>query len=346
MNALLRPGIALVLLVLAPGVALAAGQGDLYVQSLPTGASIWLDGQDTGQVTPFLLRGVSAGEHEVRLRTGCQTARAQVQVTASTVARADLTLSPGEGAVRVVTSPAGAQVQVDGVVWGTSPLTLSGVQCGPRRLTFHLEDHHDATRTLQVEPWAELDLEVPLKAIAYGTLVVVPDPVDSQVLVDGRLVGTGAMTLERLTTGTHEVVLERDGHPTQRRVVSIPQDQVLRLEVSLVGTATPVLAPPVAPAPPARDQAAITRRNRHLLAAAAAGVGAGFAAHGAITGVRAGSAWDTYMGMTTQAEAEAWYDAEVAPRRTVMVIDLATAAAFFGAGSLLWVRASSVEVAP
>jgi uncharacterized repeat protein (TIGR01451 family) len=57
--------------------------GNIWVSSTPTGADIYLDGSDTGFVTPHELAGVSAGQHELVLRlAGYQNYNATVTVTA------------------------------------------------------------------------------------------------------------------------------------------------------------------------------------------------------------------------------------------------------------------------
>jgi hypothetical protein len=48
-------------------VALVATTGSIDIQSNPAGAKVYLDGVDTGNITPYVLTGVSAGNHAIRL---------------------------------------------------------------------------------------------------------------------------------------------------------------------------------------------------------------------------------------------------------------------------------------
>lgn len=42
-------------------------EGNVFIQSVPPGAEIWLDGSNTGNVTPDTLTGVDEGTHQIRL---------------------------------------------------------------------------------------------------------------------------------------------------------------------------------------------------------------------------------------------------------------------------------------
>ncbi len=62
--------------------------GDIYVTSTPPGAAIWLDGKDSGMVTPNMIRGVDPGKHLVQVRTECTRAQIELTVANGVIARA------------------------------------------------------------------------------------------------------------------------------------------------------------------------------------------------------------------------------------------------------------------
>lgn len=64
-------------------VALVATTGSIDIQSNPAGAKVYLDGVDTGNITPYVVTGVSAGNHVVRLTA---TYRKDRQQTVAVVA--------------------------------------------------------------------------------------------------------------------------------------------------------------------------------------------------------------------------------------------------------------------
>ncbi len=179
----------------APAWAEQTESGELYVHSTPEGAAIVLGGVDTGRVTPTVLRNIATGEHELLLRHGCLVARDTIEVRPKLVARSELTLAMGTGQLRVETSPQGATLTLDDEARGVTPLLLEALPCGEYDMAVELPGHVPIQQRLIVEPYEERSMVYELPAQRYGTLVVIPDPVDAEVVVDGASAGHGALTL-------------------------------------------------------------------------------------------------------------------------------------------------------
>ena len=73
----------------------AESNGDLYVAAEASGAKILLDGENTNERTPAWLRGLSAGEHVVVVRSRCQGAKAKVTVHAGLENKIELNMVEG-----------------------------------------------------------------------------------------------------------------------------------------------------------------------------------------------------------------------------------------------------------
>jgi hypothetical protein len=140
--------------------AVAPSTGSIYATSLPQGASVYVDGRNYGPA-PQLASGLSPGFHQVRLSLqGFQDWSGQVQVTAggtTTVSQTLLatptdrpTVAPGTGTLQVSSSPAGAQVFLDNVYMGISPLTLPGVSTGSHLILLKLPGYSDWEVSAQV----------------------------------------------------------------------------------------------------------------------------------------------------------------------------------------------------
>ena len=81
----------------------AVTTGTLFVQSAPTGAQIWVDGTNTGKVTPDSVKNLSAGTHSLTLKLDGykDTVQTNVTITAGfttskliTLTSASLTFGP------------------------------------------------------------------------------------------------------------------------------------------------------------------------------------------------------------------------------------------------------------
>jgi hypothetical protein len=69
-------------------------------------------------------------------------------------------LKPVNGAVRVVSSPAGVDVSLDGQYLGTAPSTFTGISAGPHTFRFSRENYAPVSRTVTVNPGQTIQLSV------------------------------------------------------------------------------------------------------------------------------------------------------------------------------------------
>lgn len=136
--------------------------GTIYAVSLPQGASVYVDGVYYGPA-PQLASGLSPGYHQVRLSlSGFQEWVGQVPVTAGGTTTVSQTLSvgsttrptlgPGTGVLSVSSVPAGAQVFVDDVFIGITPVTTPPVTSGSHQVLVRLSGYADWLTTVQVSP--------------------------------------------------------------------------------------------------------------------------------------------------------------------------------------------------
>ena len=140
--------------------AVSSGTGSISVESVPSAATVFLDGVNKG-MTPATLSAVPAGSHTLKLsRSGYQDRSLQVTVTAGKTTPIALTLPAGgngdtptddTGTLVVVSSPAGASVTLDGQAKGTTPATLTGLFKGTHILTLTMDGYGNHTETVTVE---------------------------------------------------------------------------------------------------------------------------------------------------------------------------------------------------
>jgi hypothetical protein len=122
---------------------IAPDTGTIYVVSTPQGANAYVDGVYYG-ITPALATGLDPGNHQVRISlSGFQEWVGTVYVSSGATVTVTQTLrvgtptptqSPtqpsGTGSVAVSSNPSGAQVFMDNIYQGITPLTIASVQSG------------------------------------------------------------------------------------------------------------------------------------------------------------------------------------------------------------------------
>ncbi|MCQ8894425.1 MAG: PEGA domain-containing protein [Methanolinea sp.] len=171
--------------------------GSIYVSSVPTGASVYVDGTYYGPA-PQLASGLSPGYHQVRISlSGFQDWIGSVLVESGATTRVTQTLSvgptptpvPGTGSVSIHSTPAGADVYLDNVYMGITPLTLPSVTPGTHTVLLTLQGYSNWEATIAVQR----DLQTPVEA----TLSASPTPLPTKAGLSGPLavLGIGILAL-------------------------------------------------------------------------------------------------------------------------------------------------------
>jgi len=154
----------------------AVESGRLSVRSTPAGAEVLVDGQPSG-VTPVALGDLAFGAHTIAVSyPGHDTRQQRVTLSERRPSRSiDFELRPTSapahditatdpsirsapsgqaGSLQVASHPAGAQVFIDDNLIGTTPLLLSDITAGSKRLRIELSGYKPWTTSIRIEPSA------------------------------------------------------------------------------------------------------------------------------------------------------------------------------------------------
>jgi hypothetical protein len=125
----------------AAALALWPRTAMLRIDTTPPGAAVRIDGDLTVAITPAELP-VDLGEHLVEITLeGHDTHVAQIDVREDT--RIGVVLQPSVASLEISSEPPGALVMQDGLVLGTTPLTLGGLRVGSElRLELQAPGYH------------------------------------------------------------------------------------------------------------------------------------------------------------------------------------------------------------
>lgn len=138
--------------------------------------------------------------------------------------------APKMGTAVLETTPPGSQVIVDGQAMGTTPLTAE-LTAGPHVVELR---YRNASRTLKIEVTADGSIveRHDWTAKPTGRLRVTSDPSGARVFVDGRDRGATPLTVDGLSVGSHDVVLESD-KGSVKRSVTVAADRTAQLTESI-----------------------------------------------------------------------------------------------------------------
>jgi len=200
---------------------------------------VTIDGVPQGRVP--VTASVPAGRHRVEVGRAGQMRAHEVDVA---VGRETLLQAAGPnlkatGSLRVTTEPPGADVLIDGMLHGTSPLTIDNLAEGAHALL--VRDKSGSVRqTVEVKPDATTDAALQLRP---GWLAVFA-PVRLQVLENGRPIGSteGGRMLASPGPHTVEVVSQAMGF-RETRHVEIKPGQVSAVTIQMPPVTIEIVAP-------------------------------------------------------------------------------------------------------
>jgi len=149
----------------------------------------------------------------------------------------------GTGWLLVRTDPPGADVSIDGVNRGQTPLSLRDVGYGTHRLEVSAVGYASHVREVMLSDEASIAaVRVQLAAAdaasstdvgIVGSIVVDSRPPGSRVLIDGRVVGVTPVLVPDLVPGVHRVRIERDGYRPWENTVEVFSTERSRVAGSL-----------------------------------------------------------------------------------------------------------------
>ncbi len=208
-------------LVPAAGAELK-GTGSIRVTTDPAGAEVRIDGVLHGKA-PLTVENVAEGTHTILVRDGAGSVRQTVRVREDETYDATIPLGPGWLAVF-------APVKLDVLENGRSIGSTEGgrILTPPGPHTIELVSQamgFRETRQVEIKPGVVAAVTI---AMPPATIEVVA-PAESEILVDGRSVGTAPLGSLEVAVGTREIVMR---HPTlgeRRQVVSVTYNTPVRV---------------------------------------------------------------------------------------------------------------------
>jgi hypothetical protein len=223
--------------------------GSIQVTSSPQGAIARLDGGET-LTTPGTFRDVPPGYHTVELAlTGYFPYSTSVNVAAGGTSSVSASLSPMQttGSLRVTSSPSGADVYVDEIYRGYTPLTVGSLSTGRHAVRLHLAGYQDYSRNVEIESGSQSSFSVSLTPVyqpTTGDIVVTSVPDGAAIYLDGSYRGTtnerNPIDITGVAPGTHTVALLKNRYKDYTADVTVSAGKTTTVSAVLTpGSVTP-----------------------------------------------------------------------------------------------------------
>lgn len=206
------------------GATASQANGSLRVLTQPTGATVFVDGEEAG-TAPVTVEDVVPGSHIVEARAeGYESNTSRITIEPGRRETIQLVLEESEalGTLIVTSEVAGAQVLLDGQPIGSVPVTRDDVPAGSHQVIVRAPDHEDWQQQIQMTAGRELTLRAtPQPLERTGFLSVEADAPGAEVLLNGVLIGNAPLADHEVRAGQHRVEVRADGFEPYTRTINV-----------------------------------------------------------------------------------------------------------------------------
>ncbi|MDE4907709.1 PEGA domain-containing protein [Methanogenium marinum] len=197
--------------------------GTLQINSTPSGASVYLNGNATGAFTNVTLSGKPVGVYNVTVvKDGYDSASRTVTLTKDETEVVSFTLVQQVGTLQINSTPSGASVYLNGTATGDlTNVTLSGKPVGVYNVTVLKYGYDSASRIVTLTKDNTEDVNFTLVR-EVGTLQINSTPSGASVYLNG--VSTGDVTNHTFTgesVGDYNVTVELAGYDSLSKDVTL-----------------------------------------------------------------------------------------------------------------------------
>lgn len=208
--------------------------GKLTINSNPSGAMVYIDGQQKG-LTPHKVERFLSGEYDLRLVKQLYHENIQkftIQAGGQTPISVDL--RPAFGSLRVTSNPSGARVTVDEQFWGTTPAQKDTVLSGQHSVLVQQELFNDFEQTVTVSDGQQANVNAVLNK-NFGTIDISSNPSGADIFIVGQAGKFGNTPLKRnLQPGIYRLQIQKDLYETYEQTVNLTIGDVQRINQDLV----------------------------------------------------------------------------------------------------------------
>ncbi|MEM3872550.1 MAG: serine/threonine-protein kinase [Nitrososphaeria archaeon] len=210
-------------------------EGFLTILSDPPGCSVFVNGTRIETVTPIENYNLDAGEYKVEVKKeGYKDFSQVIKVSDNSNyvlnCKLEVIQKPTEtankiGYLKISSNPTGAKIYINNSYKGITPLNLT-LNEGTYVVKLLKEDYVSFSKEVVVESGKTSLLNATLTASRKATyLNLYSDPSGASVYIDGKLIGTSPITKYYISTGSHEILVEKEGFLKWLNMVNIKEGE-------------------------------------------------------------------------------------------------------------------------
>lgn len=209
-------------------------KGFLLLNSEPAGAQIVIDGYSKGE-TPLLITTLDVKkEHAIVLKkTGYLDNKIEVRFNGRRPLVRNVKLVLNSGVANITSDPQGAEVVLNGILRGTTPVVVSEIPNGRMTIVLKKDGYETLSREIAINAGDAPNLYYKLNPLP-GKLNLTSVPAGVRFYINGEPRGDGPIYLKDLAPGTYTVKAEKDGFDPQTREIVVEKGATVNEEFRLL----------------------------------------------------------------------------------------------------------------
>ena len=214
-------------------ISLTPAFGELTVKTNPTGAEVRIDGQSRG-ATPFELDELPSGNYHLTLTKELfQTIDLNIVIEDGKNLELNKNLEARSGILSITGKPKGAEITGNGKRIGNLPLKDYRIAEGMVELTASAKDYHPQTEFMNIQRDQSYEHVFNLERHS-GKLIVITEPPDATVYLDGKEKGQTPSILDGIPIGTHTINIEHSTYLPQSETFTLTLNENRKFHFKLM----------------------------------------------------------------------------------------------------------------
>jgi hypothetical protein len=216
----------------------AGPYGTIYVESSPAGAVIYLDGDSKGQA-PVTITGLWPGSYNISAElAGYQEYTSITTISGPTRSVVYCPLVPdtsGNG-LYIISTPAQANVYLDGVHEGVTPFMQSDLANGTHIIQVRLSGYDDWKSTVEIAKNGTKIISAVLirnNTVLTQGIDVSSDPDGATIILDGLAKGFTPKTVNNIAAGVHVLEIDFPGYVSWKSTIDVPETGIKDISINL-----------------------------------------------------------------------------------------------------------------
>ncbi|RPJ81883.1 MAG: PEGA domain-containing protein [Deltaproteobacteria bacterium] len=206
--------------------------GKASIVSIPEGASVLMNGIDKG-VTPVALNDIEEGEYDITIRKeGFEPYTEKIMISSTKTGEVTATLQPVNGVLQIISEPAGAEVYIDNVKSGITPIRLSPAAKGDHHIRIDKPGYETWTKEIAIIPGEQSTVTAQLTD-AMGSINITSKPDDAVIFISGIEHGKTPLIL-KVEKGLRPIEIQKPGYDTWKQNVKVVAGENIEIKADLM----------------------------------------------------------------------------------------------------------------